>query len=167
MISLHHQVLAPDEMRLVSGALDMKDKPVSSIMTPLTHLYSLCSDSALDERVRQMILDSGYQRIPIHAPGDITHFQGFLLRTQVEMCDNKAGVRLGDLPLLLLQAFDDNLSCLDMLQILQTRNCQMVVLTGVGGAVTGILTMSDLLHELVGKRVGRYRSLSHMSMNGI
>lgn len=161
MISLHHQVLGPDEMRFVTEALDFKDKPISAVMTPLPKVYSLTADAILDDSLKQEILDCGYSRVPIRAPNDTTRFEGFLTSSHVVICDYQSGTRLRQLPLSPIRVLEDNISCMDVMQTLHQQGSQMAVLVGAGGAMTGIVTMADLVHELIGKRIlGEYNALS-------
>lgn len=59
--------LNDDEVTIISAVLDLKDKPVASIMTPMDDVYTMSADRILDEPTIEEILHSGFNRIPIHA----------------------------------------------------------------------------------------------------
>lgn len=81
-VGLHRQfgeeTLNDDEVTIISSVLELGDKNVADIMTPLEDIYSLPVDTKLSQRVVDQILASGHSRIPIHAQGDTTDFVGML-----------------------------------------------------------------------------------------
>lgn len=81
-VGLHRQfgeeTLNDDEVTIISSVLELGDKSVAQIMTPLEDIYSLPVDTKLSQTVVDQILASGHSRIPIHAPGNPTDFVGML-----------------------------------------------------------------------------------------
>lgn len=73
-----HQ-LNSDEVTIISAVLDLKEKAVGSIMTPMEDVFTLSADDVLDEETMDLILSQGYSRIPIHAPDKDKNFVGMLL----------------------------------------------------------------------------------------
>jgi CBS domain containing-hemolysin-like protein len=92
--------LNSDEVTIISAVLDLKEKSVGSIMTPMEDVHSEdifhwchdaadrllfevenCTDNGHFIRVELMdhILSQGYSRIPIHAPENPMNFVGMLL----------------------------------------------------------------------------------------
>ncbi|KAI6137132.1 hypothetical protein F5141DRAFT_1060026 [Pisolithus sp. B1] len=90
--------LRDDEISILNGVLELNNKKVEGIMTPicvsshsetsasllLTRAFpqdvmTLSSDTILDHATVEAILSNGYSRIPIHEPGDPLAFQGLLL----------------------------------------------------------------------------------------
>ncbi|GAA6005465.1 hypothetical protein JCM11491_003651 [Sporobolomyces phaffii] len=90
-VGLHRQfgeeTLSEDEATIISSVLDLNDKSVEDIMTPLEDIYSLASDVKLNHAVVDQILVSGHSRIPVHNPGDTTDFIGMLIVKKVR-CSN-------------------------------------------------------------------------------
>ncbi|KNC22869.1 hypothetical protein FF38_14040, partial [Lucilia cuprina] len=60
LVSLHHHIgidrLNEDEVTIISAVLDLKDKPVQQIMTPMKDVFILSSDTILDEQMVEKIL---------------------------------------------------------------------------------------------------------------
>lgn len=81
-VGLHRQfgeeTLNDDEVTIISSVLELGDKSVADIMTPLEDIYSLPVDTKLSQTVVDGILASGHSRIPIHAHGNPTDFVGML-----------------------------------------------------------------------------------------
>merc|ERR1719201_1982434 len=61
--------LSGDEVKIITGALSLSNKPAFMAMTPITITFMLPSDIVLDRSVIKSIVESGYSRIPIHVPG--------------------------------------------------------------------------------------------------
>lgn len=82
LVSLHRnlgepgQQLNADEVTIISAVLDLKEKPVGSIMTPMDDVFTLSLDDVLDEATMDDILSRGYSRIPIHHPDNDSNFIG-------------------------------------------------------------------------------------------
>jgi metal transporter CNNM len=146
--------LSQDEVTIISSVLDMKGKSVSSIMTPLSDVFTLSSDTLLDKITKNWILESGHSRIPIHVPGDATKFEGMLLVKRLITHDFEEEVTVGQLQLANLPTTPADTSCLDILNFFQTGKSHMVVVTERWGTVVqaiGVLTLEDVMEELIGE----------------
>lgn len=151
LVSLHQGVLRQDEMGIVSAALEMNDKPATSIMTPLSRILSLSSDAVLDTVTRQKIVDSGYSRIPVHLPNDPANLKGILEVKLLGLPSSETGVTVGQLAILTLPVFNTNTSCLDVSHFFQQGDNHMALLAEKGGRAIGIVTMGDIMKELIGE----------------
>jgi metal transporter CNNM len=83
LVSLHRTLgterLNDDEVTIITAVLDLKEKPVGDIMTPLKDVYVMAADQTMDVKTMNEILSKGYSRIPIHSPGKMQDFIGMLL----------------------------------------------------------------------------------------
>ncbi|CAE6438194.1 unnamed protein product [Rhizoctonia solani] len=79
--------LRDDEISILNGVLSLNEKKVSEIMTPINDVVTLGSDTILDHKYVDIILTSGYSRIPIHEPGSPTNFIGMLLIKKTKTYD--------------------------------------------------------------------------------
>lgn len=122
-----HKTLGPspserlnqDEVTIISAVLDLKDKPVGSIMTPIGDVFTMSSDNVLDEKTMNEILSQGYSRIPIHAPGDPYNFVGMLLVKILITYDPEDAMKVKDFPLATLPETAPETSCLDIVNFFQ------------------------------------------------
>ena len=73
------QQLNADEVTIISAVLDLKEKAIGSIMTPMEDVFTLSLDDVLDESTMDDILSQGYSRIPVHHPDNDSNFVGMLL----------------------------------------------------------------------------------------
>jgi len=111
--------LNQDEVTIISAVLDLKDKPVVSIMTPVKDVFTMSIDDVLDEKTMNAILGAGYSRIPIHAPGEPTNFVGMLLVKILITYDPEDAMKVKDFPLATLPETAPDTSCLDIVNFFQ------------------------------------------------
>lgn len=153
--------LNQDEVTIISAVLDLKDKPVGSIMTPMKNVFTMSSDTVLDEEAMDRILSAGYSRIPIHAPGEPFNFVGMLLVKILITYDPEDGKRVGEFPLATLPETREETSCLDIVNFFQEGKSHMVLVSEAPGenhGALGVVTLEDVIEELIGEWVSlRYR----------
>ncbi|KAJ7988288.1 hypothetical protein DPEC_G00322020 [Dallia pectoralis] len=57
--------LVKEELNMIQGALELRNKTVESVMTPLGHCFMIQNDAVLDFNTMSEIMESGYTRIPV------------------------------------------------------------------------------------------------------
>ncbi|PWW77940.1 DUF21-domain-containing protein, partial [Tuber magnatum] len=148
--------LNQDEVTIISAVLDLKDKPVGSIMTPIKDVFTMSSDTVLDEGAMDRILSAGYSRIPIHAPGEPANFVGMLLVKILITYDPEDGKRVGEFPLATLPETREETSCLDIVNFFQEGKSHMVLVSdspGENHGALGVVTLEDVIEELIGEEI--------------
>jgi len=150
LVGFHHSVLRPDEMNIISSTLELNEKPVSAIMTPLSEVFSLSSNDVLSSAMKEKIWNCGYSRIPMHPAGDSVSWMGFLEVKSLALLDSGSGVTFDQLAISPLPAVAKETRCLDMLHLFQQKGTHMAQVTEKGGRAVGILTLGDMMKELVG-----------------
>ncbi|XP_072335700.1 metal transporter CNNM1 isoform X1 [Scyliorhinus torazame] len=58
--------LVKQELNIIEGALELRNKTVEDVLTPLGDCFMLSSDSILDFATMSEIMQSGYTRIPVY-----------------------------------------------------------------------------------------------------
>ncbi|KAL7268822.1 cell agglutination protein Mam3 [Rhizina undulata] len=150
------ECLNQDEVTIISAVLDLKDKPVGSIMTPIKDVFTMSSDTVLDEKTMDGILSAGYSRIPIHAPGEPTNFVGMLLVKILITYDPEDEKKVGEFPLATLPETKAETSCLDIVNFFQEGKSHMVVVSlspGENHGALGVVTLEDVIEELIGEEI--------------
>jgi CBS domain containing-hemolysin-like protein len=145
-------LLEEDAREMIEGVIELGDVDVAEIMTPRTDMVSLPIDWPWDEAVKK-VTQSGHTRFPVYSrsPDDIVgilHAKDLL----VELAKPDESQRLG-WPQLLRKPFfvPETKPVDDLLQEFQrSRNHIAVVLDEYGG-VSGIVTIEDVLEEIVGE----------------
>lgn len=163
LVSLHMSLgkspgerLNEDEVTIITAVLDLKAKSVRSIMTPIEDVFIMSSDTVLDEKMVDKILQAGYSRIPIHTPNNPRNFIGMLLVRMLITYDPEDAQSVCDLALATLPETAPETSCLDIINFFQEGKSHMVVVSdspgGQAGAL-GVVTLEDVIEELIGEEI--------------
>ena len=147
---LAEKALEKEEMELVHGALKFDDTVIRSVMTPRTKMFSLNSKMLLFEALPQ-INQKGFSRIPIYGEnGDdivgFIHVRDVLKELEK---DNKMSSleQIARKPVFASQ--EKMVSSL--LQEMKGRKTHMAIVVDEHGGVEGLVTLEDLLEEIVGE----------------
>lgn len=160
LVTLHKTLgadrLNEDEVTIITAVLDLKDKSVASIMTPIEDVFTMSSDTILDEPMVDTILKEGYSRIPIFQPGNPTNFVGMLLVKILITYDPEDRVPVSNFTLATLPETRPEVSCLDILNFFQEGKSHMVLISdnpGANNGALGLLTCEDIIEELIGEEI--------------
>lgn len=160
LVTLHKNMgverLNEDEVTIISAVLDLKEKPVGSIMTPMEDVFVMSSDRILDEQTIEEILHTGFNRIPIHAPGEPENFIGMLLVRILITYDPEDALPISSFPLATLPETGPDTSCLNILNYFQEGKSHMVIVSenpGGPSGTLGVLTLEDVIEELIGEEI--------------
>ncbi|RKK90772.1 Protein MAM3 [Fusarium oxysporum] len=160
LVALHESLgdiserLNQDEVTIITAALDLKNKPVSEVMTPIDHVYALCEDHILDEEAMDDILSLGYSKIPIYRSGCPRGFAGMLLVKTIIKYDPEDRIPVRDVQLGPIAETRPETSCLGILKFIQEAKTHMVLVSEFPGAdhgALGVVTLEDVFKELIGK----------------
>jgi metal transporter CNNM len=152
---LHHSArerLTVDEISLLSSALDFNGLRVSSVMTPISKVFSLSSDAFLNDMTRYNILKSGYSNIPIHLHTQPNTFLGLLPVKSLVSTSLEEEVTIGQISLESLPVVYSTETCLEVLNVFKERKARVVLVIEQGTALPlGIVTARDIFEELIGE----------------
>ena len=148
--------LNQDEVTIISAVLDLKDKAVGDIMTPMEDVFTMSADTILDEPTMDAILSAGYSRIPIYEPGNPQNFVGMLLVKILITYDPEDCTKVGDFALATLPETRPETSCLDIVNFFQEGKSHMVLVSEYPGenyGAIGVVTLEDCVEELLGEEI--------------
>lgn len=144
-----------EERELLHSVFEFTDTVVREVMTPRVDMDAVPVDSDPEE-VIQLIQESGHSRIPVYEETDdqivgIVHAKDLLMA----LIRNGAEVRLRDLmrPALFVP---ENKNLHELLKELRNSRGQMAVVQDEFGGTAGIVTIEDIVEELVGDIVDEY-----------
>ncbi len=148
--------LMEDEVTIINSVLDLKEKPVGSIMTPMQDVFIMSADTVLDERMMDTILSQGYSRIPIYSPSNPRNFLGMLLVKMLITYDPEDARRVSDFSLATLPETASHTSCLDIINFFQEGKSHMVLVSDYPGqdkGALGVVTLEDVIEEVIGEEI--------------
>jgi metal transporter CNNM len=143
-----------DEVTIISAVLDLRAKPVGSIMTPMEDVFTLAADTVLNAEMMDTILSEGYSRVPIYAVNDPENFVGMLLVKTLITYDPEDCLRVDEFPLATLPETRPETSCLDIVNFFQEGKSHMVLVSSSPGepyGALGVCTLEDVIEELIGE----------------
>ncbi|KAF9155197.1 hypothetical protein BG015_010687 [Linnemannia schmuckeri] len=160
LVSLH-QVdgmgeLTDDEVTIIASVLDLKEKAISTVMTPLEDVFTLSEDAILDEQLMEEIVNAGHSRIPIYRHDDPSNFIGMLLVKRLITYDPQDHIPVRQFKINSLPEAAPNTSCLDILNFFQEGRSHMAIVTsepGGFGHPVGVITLEDVIEELLGEEI--------------
>ncbi|KAL4935011.1 hypothetical protein BDV06DRAFT_234792 [Aspergillus oleicola] len=148
--------LNSDEVTIISAVLDLKEKSVGTIMTPMDDVFTMSADTVLDEQTMDLILSQGYSRIPIHAPENPRNFIGMLLVKMLITYDPEDCKPVSYFALATLPETRPETSCLDIVNFFQEGKSHMVLVSeypGEDSGALGVVTLEDVIEELIGEEI--------------
>jgi putative hemolysin len=136
--------LSEEERGIIRGAFDFADRSLRQMLTPRPAVVALPADLPVGDAARRLA-DTGHTRAPVFGT-DLDDVLGTIhLRALV---DATGVVRDHLQPALLLP---ETVGCLDALRRMQTQRQQMVIVMNEHGGTEGLVTIEDLLEEVVGE----------------
>ena len=136
------------ESDLIRNAIEFNDMEVSEILTPRVDLEAL-ADTATMEEAAAMYASSGFSRLPIYHDS-IDNIIGVLHEKDFYAAYCRGAKRLSELKNSVLYT-TETARISDLLRQLQQNKVHMAVVVDEYGGTQGIVTMEDIMEELVGE----------------
>jgi CBS domain containing-hemolysin-like protein len=144
------------EREIIHSLFSLADRPVRDVMTPRVDVVAL-EHPVTPEQVRLAVATTGHSRYPVIAPDtDLDQMLGVLYFKDLYRVDDPAGPeqirRLLREPLYV----PESTPVLAALQQMRHRRAGFAAILDEHGGVEGILTIKDLVSELVGELQDEY-----------
>lgn len=138
------------EAQLIHRVFQFTDRPLFTVMTPRTQMVAVSIHAGRDEIVRQFI-DSRFSRLPVY-DGSIDNVVGILYVKDAlgAFAADTTALAVRDLmrpPLFVVESAHTD----DLLLQLRDRGQHMALVIDEFGQVKGLVTLEDLIEELVGE----------------
>jgi putative hemolysin len=135
---------SPSQRRIIAGALDIADRPLQDVLVPrrdvvAVEAYTLVADAM------EILRCSGHARAPVFA-NDLDDVSSIVHLRDLLGAEGPVG-ELARPALVLPESID----VLQALRQLQSKRESMAIVTNEFGGTEGIVTVEDLLEEIVGE----------------
>ncbi len=156
-------VVDAEEMEMIENVLELSETTAEEIMTPRTDVVAL---NVNDDRqtVLETISQAGHSRIPVYE-GDIDHIVGLVyakdLLTEVGRTDEEFRLRDKIRPAYFVP---ESKPLRSLLHEFQNQKLHIAVVLDEYGGTAGIVTIEDILEELVGEIADEYEPMPVESM---
>jgi CBS domain containing-hemolysin-like protein len=146
--AMEESVLDEQERELVQSAMEFDETSLYEILTPRVDIIALDVEAGLDE-IKKAVVEQGYSRIPIYE-GSVDNIIGVLYTRDflLALIQN----REIDLRGMLKEALyvHKGMKLSHLLASFKSRQLNLAVVVDEYGGTLGIVTMEDVLEELVG-----------------
>ena len=148
--SYEHGLLSEEPVEMIRGVFDLSETTAAEVMTPRTDMVAVPDDVSLDG-VADVILTEGHSRIPVYHE-NVDHIVGVVLARDVWRAQ-RAGAGGGGLEAVIrpVPFVPDGKSVEELLKEMQEERVHLAVVVDEFGGTAGIVTIEDLLEEIVGE----------------
>jgi len=149
--------IAEDQVEMIEGIIEFKKSVVSQVMTPRTDIVSIEAGADVEE-ARDLVARTGHSRIPV-TRGNIDTIVGILYAKDLlsRACDRAAADTLRVKDVMRPPVFVPETKRLDELLVeFQGEQVHMAVVLDEYGGTAGLVTIEDLIEEIVGEISDEY-----------
>ena len=142
-------VLEEEEEEMLHSVFDFADTVVKEVMTPRTDMVCLPSSSTIKDFI-DLALQTGHSRLPVYDEDIDSIFGAVHIRDALRaLVENKENESLRTLVKKIL-VVPENKPGGDLLTDFKVNKVHMAIVVDEYGGTLGVITMEDLLEELVG-----------------
>ena len=142
------------EKEMINKIFEFNDRVVSEIMIPRTQVYALDMELTIDETIKLLNEDNRYSRIPIYDE-NIDNIRGTVHIKDILLNQNKENIKLKDIAREATYVLE-NIYIDDVFRELKRNKKQIAIVVDEYGGTAGIITMEDILEEIVGEIYDEY-----------
>jgi CBS domain containing-hemolysin-like protein len=146
-----HGLISSLEEKMISSIFDFRETLVTEIMTPVAEIVSFDESAPIPELI-ETIIDNGLTRIPVYRENPDQIIGVVHAKDLLEFC---ARPRQDEVTLEKylrpVYFIPESKLIVDLLPEFQKRKAHMAMITDEFGAIRGLITMEDILEEIVGE----------------
>ncbi|MGO4385322.1 hemolysin family protein [Specibacter sp. RAF43] len=156
------EMIEDNEAELIQSVFDLGETMVRAVMVPRTDIRSIEQGSTLEEAM-DVFLESGFSRIPVIGE-NTDHILGILylkdlVATMHRLGDGEQPPRVEHLARP-VRYVPESKPVDDLLKELQLESTHVAIVVDEYGGTAGLVTLEDLIEEIVGEIVDEYDSVS-------
>jgi CBS domain containing-hemolysin-like protein len=145
------QDIGAHQERVILGAARLSDRTVRDLMIPLDQVVMMSDDLSLPRAIVAAHLDA-HTRFPVHAAGDRTRVVGYINFKEMIyfMSTNPKDPTLRGItrPVTFVDA---SASATDLMRLFVDQHEHIAIVRGEDGRALGLVTLEDLVEELIGE----------------
>ncbi len=151
-----------EQKEMIESVVEFGETPVNAIMTPRTDINAVPVSATFDE-VRTAIIAKGHSRIPVFE-GTIDHIIGVLYAKDLLRLDRQEGFEARRV--MRKAPYVPETKTLDeLLEEFRTTKVQIAIVLDEYGGTAGLVTIEDILEEIVGEIDDEYDQRPPPAMN--
>lgn len=144
-----------EELKLISSVLEFSDTLVREVMIPRPDMVTIDREETTD-RALDIVIEEGFSRVPVvgESPDDIVGF--VYAKDLLSIMDRGGGPEPVTRIMRPVYFVPETKRIPDLLRDMQTRQQHMAIVVDEFGGTAGLVTIEDLLEELVGEIIDEY-----------
>ncbi len=143
-------IIEEEDKKLIQTVIEFGDKTVREVMTPRPQVVAIGEEKPLEE-LRQMVISEQFSRIPVFR-NSLDNIVGFVhVRDMFELdAAQRARRKVKDI-MREIDAVPESKAVTALLREMQREGKHMVVVVNEYGNTAGIVTLEDLVEEILGE----------------
>lgn len=149
-------VIHPEAGEIAARALELPELTVADVVVPRQAVVAIPRDASSDQ-LRQVLLEQTHTRMPVYE-GRIDNVVGYIsVKDMLAMAWNNQLIVLEDV---LRPAYfvPESMQAVELLKEMRSRHMPFAIVVDEQGGMSGIVTMEDVLEELVGEIFSEHES---------
>ncbi len=154
-------IIEKEEGPLLRSVVEFGDTLVREIMTPRVDMVCLRKEATLAE-AKQVIAKEKFSRLPVYRER-IDNIEGLVIvKDLLPFSDEEANITTVDKIMRPIHFVPESMKVTDLLKEFQKRKQKMIIVVDEHGGVAGLVTIEDLVEELVGEIQDEYDAEEHL-----
>jgi len=142
-----HETLTPEQRRIMDGAFHVAQRTLTKVLVPRTDVYVIDAHSTCRQAATSLA-KTGHTRAPVAPNGNLDEAVGIVHLSRLLAADPHEPARTVAVP---APVFPGAARVITTMRDLQAKRAQMAFVVNEYGRIDGIITMEDLVEELVGE----------------
>lgn len=142
------------EKEMINNIFEFNDRVVSEIMIPRTQVYALDMELTINEAIDMLNEDTRYSRIPIYNE-NIDNIRGIVYVKDMLLTQKNKSTKLKNIAREATYVLE-SIYIDDVFKELKKYKKQIAIVVDEYGGTAGIVTMEDILEEIVGEIYDEY-----------
>ncbi len=147
-------IVNEEQREMIERVFDFNNTDVADIFTPRTDMQSISASESLSNAIK-ISLEYGHSRLPVHEDTRDNIIGIFYVRDALNYWEFEDKPKLVDI--IHKPAFvPETQKVVDLLQVMQKSHTQIAIVLDEYGGTAGLVTIEDILEELVGEIQDEY-----------
>jgi putative hemolysin len=147
-------VFRPEQRRILAEAIEVGERRLRDVLVPRRDVVAIPADASVAEAIG-MLLGTTHGRAPVYR-GDLDEVIGLVTLQDLVGAEGPVASRVRP-----VVALPESMTVLDALRRFQAEREQLAIVLNEYGGTEGIVTLEDLLEELVGEIYDEFDPDSH------
>ncbi len=149
-IGFSEGVIEEDEKEMIHKVFLLNDLRTEDIMTPRTAVTALEAKKSLQE-AKEGILHSNHSRIPVYEE-NLDHIKGICHQRDllIALSQGSGEKKIQEFAEREVTRISEKKKIDDLIPIFKRQRCHLAIVTSKSGKITGVVTLEDVLEQIIG-----------------